>query len=217
MKYNKQTALFKLLAILSAYCMLLLAFRIWMTGTVFYGFLVWNLFLAYIPFAIGSIIIFKMPKKPVALLLLFIWLLFLPNAPYIITDIFHLKQQKLMPEWFDLLLVISFAINGLLLFFLSVRDVYTILLKHFSSTKTTIITLCIFFLTGFGVYLGRFLRFNSWDMLTNPKQLLFEIAEHIFQPVLHPRAWGFTLGFGTLLLVSFFIFKTINFKEERIQ
>ena len=216
MKENKTPMkLSKLLALLSAYCLALVIFRVWMTHSLFYGFLVWNLILAYVPYIIGRILLHQKFKKPMLFLSICIWLLFLPNAPYIITDIFHLKQQKVMPEWFDLLVVVSFAFNGLLLFFLSVQDIYTIMLKQFSTTKTTIITSCIFFLTGFGVYLGRFLRFNSWDMLTDPKQLLFEIAARILQPVSHPRTWGFTLGFGMLLLLGFLIFKTINIREEK--
>ncbi len=216
MKKKKQTNLLILLALLSAYCIALLVVRIWITESIFYGFLVWNLILAYIPFVISKMILIKSFKKPIFLIWFLVWLLFLPNAPYIITDIFHLNKQTTMPIWFDLLVVISFAFNGILLFFLSVYDVNSILLQRFSIAKTWIITTGIFFLTGFGVYLGRFLRFNSWDMASNPKIVLIEIFVRITQPTSPPRTWGFTLGFGTLLLLGFLFFKTINAKEERI-
>ena len=216
MEKKKQMKLLVLLAFLSAYCLSLLVFRIWITESIFYGFLAWNLILAYVPFVISGMLLVRSFKKPALLFWLLIWLLFLPNAPYIITDIFHLNKQTTMPIWFDLLVVISFAFNGILLFFISVSDINSLLMKHFSRIKTGIITMCIFFLTGFGVYLGRFLRFNSWDMVSNPKTILVEILERITQPTSHLRTWGFTLGFGTLLLLGFLFFKTINTTEEKV-
>ena len=152
-------------------------------------------------------------KKPITVLLLMLWLLFLPNAPYIITDFIHVKQRAIIPLWFDLLLVFSFAFNGILLFFLSVEDVHHLILKHFSTVKTWTITVFILFLTGFGVYLGRFLRYNSWDLASNPKWLFVEIFDRIVRPTSHPRTWGFTLGFGMLLLLGFLIFTMRNTKE----
>ncbi len=214
---KRQTNLLILLVSLSSYCIALLALRIWITESIFYGFLIWNLILAYVPFMISKMILVKSFKKTMLLFWLLIWLLFLPNAPYIITDIFHLNKQTTMPIWFDLLLVISFAFNGIVLFFLSVSDINSILLQHFSRVKTGIITTCIFFLTGFGVYLGRFLRFNSWDMVSNPKTILIEIFERITQPTSHPRTWGFTLGFGTLFLLMFLIFNMISTREEKMR
>ena len=210
---KKQYKLNVLLGLFSVYCIALVAFRSWFTNSIFYMFLVWNLILAYAPFIISKIIIAKAYKNLTFILLLIIWLLFLPNAPYIITDFVHIRQGTLMPLWFDLLLVFSFAFNGLLVFFLSVQDVHHLILKHSSSFTTWSITTFILFLTGFGVYIGRFLRFNSWDMASNPKLLFLEIFDRIAQPTSHPRTWGFTIGFGTLLLFGFLIFKTINSKE----
>jgi len=217
MKSNSYKKLQLLLITLSCYCITLLTFRIWFTSSITYVFLIWNLILAYVPFFISNTIK-TFPLKSVPFFIaISIWILFLPNAPYIITDIFHLTLQRSMPIWFDLLLVISFAFNGLVLFFLSVHDVYTILLKKFSIAKAWIITTCIFFLTGFGVYLGRFLRFNSWDVVSNPNMLMVEIFERIVKPMAHPKTWGFTLGFGILFLLGFLIFKAINLKEERVK
>ena len=210
---KKQHKLLIFLILFSIYSVTLVFFRAWLTNSIFYMFLIWNLILAYIPLVLSKIMIAKDYKKPISILLLIIWLLFLPNAPYIITDFIHVRQRELIPLWFDLLLVFSFAFNGILLFFLSVQDVHHLILKHFSSLKTWTITVFILFLTGFGVYLGRFLRFNSWDLASNPKLLFVEIFDRIVQPTSHPRTWGFTLGFGTLLLLGFLIFKTINSKE----
>jgi uncharacterized membrane protein len=178
---------------------------------------VWNLILAYVPFGLGKLMLSKKHKNNILIFLFMTWLLFLPNAAYIITDFIHVNKGMLIPIWYDIILVFSFAFNGLLVFFLTVQDVHKLLSKQFSSFKTWIITILILFLTGFGVYLGRFLRFNSWEMASNPKILLIEIIDRITQPTSHPRTWGFTLGFGTLLLFGFLIFRTLNSKETIVK
>ncbi len=94
--------------------------RIKITGSYFFLFLVWNLFLALIPFAISTYLVSKPEISKVRLFLwATVWLLFLPNAPYIVTDLVHLKLHNPFWGWFDVLLLVSFAINGLLLYFLS--------------------------------------------------------------------------------------------------
>ncbi len=210
---KKQHKLIVLLGLFSVYAIALVILRAWLTNSIFYFFLVWNLFLAYIPLVLSKIMVTKNYKKLTLLLFTSTWLLFLPNAPYIITDLIHVKQRAIIPLWFDLLLVFSFAFNGMLLFFISVQDVHTLILKHFSNFKTWTITVFIVFLSGFGVYLGRFLRFNSWDMASNPKLIFIEIFERVTQPTAHPKTWGFTIGFSTLLLLGFLIFKTINTRD----
>jgi len=209
----KQYQLIVLLSLFSIYCIALVAFRAWLTNSIFYLFLVWNLILAYIPFILSKLMLTKKYKNTALVLLFMTWLLFLPNAAYIITDFVHIKKGTLIPLWYDIILVFSFAFNGILLFFLSVQDVHQLLSKQFSSFKTWTITVFILFLTGFGVYLGRFLRFNSWEMASNPKILLIEIFDRIIQPTAHPRTWGFTIGFGTLLLLGFLIFTTISIEK----
>ena len=119
MKYFKNKLNFSI-AVLSIYCILLMLLRIKIANSFFYLFLVWNLFLAYIPFGISTIIKQNDAIKESKFKfwsLCFAWILFLPNAPYIITDFVHLQQGKLMPYWFDLLLISSFTVNGMVLFF----------------------------------------------------------------------------------------------------
>ena len=92
----------------------LLFVRIILTGHLTYAFLAWNLFLAWIPFMISQKL--STEKNRWKILLLFsTWLLFLPNAPYIITDFLHLRQRPPVPYWYDILLMFSAALNGLLL------------------------------------------------------------------------------------------------------
>lgn len=212
MKKLLKDKLVYLIASLSIYAIILLAIRIKITNSFYYLFLVWNLFLAYIPYGISTLLKHnKMLQNSTLKLwsLLSIWLLFLPNAPYIITDLFHLEIGKAMPRWFDLLLIISFAVNGYLLFFISINDVHTIIKKRTSNIKTWILTISVFFLCGFGIYLGRFLRWNSWDIVQKPVALFIDIINRIANPIQHPKTWGVTLGFGIFFTISFIIFKLL--------
>ena len=118
MKTNSHKKLQLLLLLFSCYCLALVVFRGWFTSSYFYLFLVWNLILAYVPFCITNIIKKVKLKKLGFMSAFIVWLLFLPNASYIITDIFHLKKQTHVPLWFDLLLILSFALNGFALVFL---------------------------------------------------------------------------------------------------
>jgi uncharacterized membrane protein len=190
--------------------MLLLIIRMKLTHSFFYLFLVWNLFLAVIPFAITTYLV-SVPKlnKIVFVFWFCVWLLFLPNAPYIITDLLHLKISSTHLLWLDILVVMSFALIGLLLFFLSLADMTNLLKPLIKPKKTKYLMIFILYLCGFGVYLGRFLRYNSWEILQNPINLFDDIVNIIFYPNLHLEAWLFTLLFGTFLSVGFWMFNTL--------
>ena len=187
---------------------LLLAIRIKLNGSLRFLFLVWNLFLACIPFAITFYLSSRSKHKPINFIIWFmIWLLFLPNAPYIITDLIHLKWSNTPYLWLDILLVTSFALNGLILFYLSIRDMKSKLLEFLSNSKTSIVMLSVFLLTGFGVYLGRFLRFNSWDLLNHQNKLIQDILIIITHQKQHFEAWLFTITFASFLYITYQFFK----------
>lgn len=190
--------------------LILLMIRMKLTHSFHYLFLVWNLFLAVIPFAITSFLE-SSPKlnKYHFILWCSVWLLFLPNAPYIITDLIHLRISFGLYSWLDILVVMSFAFNGLLLFYLSIIDMKNVL-KHY--LKKSIINYGItgiIFLSGFGVYLGRFLRYNSWEILSNPKYLFIDIINITIKPLANKEAWLFTILFGGFLSVGFWVFKQL--------
>jgi len=176
-------------------------------------FLIWNLFLAGIPYAISQLVrrsVFL--KKPSLLLLsvLFIWTLFLPNAPYIITDLIHLNHIHSNLIWFDALLIFLFAANGLLLAILSMVDVYIILKEKWNNTAASLSMILISFLTGFGIYLGRYLRWNSWELFTQP--------HHLFQDVItslqNTKALAVTVSMACLLLLLFSSYLHLLHKKE---
>lgn len=158
----------------------LLAYRILETDTLVYIFLAWNLFLAFIPFWISAWLKKQEAPKIKHTPLLFAWLLFLPNSPYIVTDLFHLKERAGIPLWFDLALVCSFAIIGLLLLFKSIIDMISVAKRIFSKTWIKYFLPFLFWLVAFGLYLGRYLRFNSWDIASHPLRLAKSSVHSLF-------------------------------------
>ncbi|MFN7119984.1 MAG: DUF1361 domain-containing protein [Saprospiraceae bacterium] len=205
-KTEPRVRLLVLLGASMAFSVSMGAFRIWHSNTLTYAFLVWNLMLAAIPYGISTLLVeFESLRKRQLLFwsLLALWLLFLPNAPYIFTDLFHLKPRNGVPLWFDLLLLLSFAWNGIILCYLSLFEVQELVAARIGKRLTWLSVFAILFLCAFGVYLGRFLRWNSWDLFLNPSALFSDIADRFLHPLLHLQTWGLTLGYGTFLILGY--------------
>lgn len=201
---------FSLLSVSMLFSIVLLMIRMKITHSFFYLFLVWNLFLAVIPYIITCYLMNLSKTNKISLVLWFlVWLLFLPNAPYIITDLMHLRLSKGSFLWLDILVVTSFALNGVLLFYLSILDMGQVLKPYFKKSTMGYTTTIICFLSGFGIYLGRFLRYNSWEILSNPKYLFVDIIDIIIKPFLYKEAWLFTILFGCFLNLGFWIIKSL--------
>ncbi|MFS4482113.1 DUF1361 domain-containing protein [Hyunsoonleella sp. 2307UL5-6] len=209
---------FKTISVLTVsilFSILILMIRMKLTHSYFYLFLVWNLFLAVIPYTITTYLVsIPKPNKLWLVLCFGVWLLFLPNAPYIITDLLHLKISTTASLWLDILVILSFAGNGLLLFFLSVSDMMAILKSYLNHTKITYVIFTICLLNGFGVYLGRFLRYNSWEILSNPKYLFVDIFNIILKPFQNIDVWLFTFLFGLFLSLGYWMFTNLTFQKK---
>lgn len=192
----------------SAFCsVFLLAFRLYFSGHFTYIFLVWNLILAWVPLLLA--LSFPDPEKPVSLKTLTLlagWLLFFPNAPYIITDLVHLEQKAGIPLWFDIVLLISFAWNGLIAGFMSLFRVQHYLQHKMPAGLSWLLVLGILMLSSFGIYLGRFQRWNSWDIIAQPLALFTDIAHKIVNPISNPQPVGVTLVFSIFLISSYLTF-----------
>ena len=200
-------------AVMCLFCFGLSLFRAFYSGTNVFLFLNWNLFLAFIPWLFSSFIVIhpKLQSKKLAVfIVLATWLLFFPNAPYILTDLFHLRLQLSMPVWFDLVLIMSFAWTGLLFGFMSLADIESFLRKFASPKITAAIVSLLLFLGSFGIYLGRYLRWNSWDIISEPLNLLYDIGDRFLDPLAHPRTWGVTLFMGLLLNLMYWSLKSIR-------
>ena len=209
--FIKRFETFALLSISMIFSIVLLMIRMKLKHSFFYLFLVWNLFLAVIPFTITTYLVSLSKLKKIVLAFWFgMWLLFLPNAPYIITDLIHIRLSETKLIWLDVITVISFALNGLMLFYISFLDMIDLLNHHIKKQYISFLVPVLLFLTAFGVYLGRFLRYNSWEIIQNPLELFNDIIRIIIYPSKHIEAWLFTILFGTFLYIGFWIYNNLR-------
>ena len=157
----------------SGLCVGLVEIRIRETGSGFYRFLVWNLFLAWVPlaFAVAAYARSRRRVDAVVAALLVLWLLFFPNAPYLLTDFIHLEQGP-APLWYDALMLSAFAWTGLLVGFASLYLVQIILRRAFGAAVGWLGVFGALALGSIGVYIGRFVRLNSWDALLHPRDVI---------------------------------------------
>ena len=206
-----------LLIVLSLFSFGLSLFRIFYTHSFEFLFLNWNLFLAFIPWFISSIIILKklQDKKFLLVVMILSWIFFFPNSPYILTDLFHLGMSTKAPLWYDLILILSFAWTGLLFGFVSLMDIEKVLENYVGKGKTTFISIAFLFVSGFGIYVGRYLRWNSWDIIISPFALSSDILSKISHPIYNSRAWGLTLFIGLLLNLIYFSFKLFSTQNQK--
>jgi uncharacterized membrane protein len=193
-----------MLGLSMAVCVGLLLVRFVATGQFGFRFLLWNLFLAAIPFPFALVGDELSSRKHgfVATPFFAVWLLFLPNAPYLVTDILHVGPRG-APLWYDALLYGSFAFTGMVLCFGSLSLVHVAIRNRFGSVAGWAVALFSLALSGFGVYLGRIERWNSWSLWQSPRLLLHSITQPIKNPLGNARTIGFTVLFGIFLCIGY--------------
>ena len=185
----------------------LLAVRIDRVGEHTFVFLSWNLFLAWIPYALAlgvAAVHDRGGPGPLVWLLGAGWLLFLPNAPYILTDFVHLGRAGGAPLWFDAALIGTFAVAGLALGLASLLVVHRVVEARAGRVAGWSVAVGSLLLSAVGVYLGRFPRFNSWDVITDPTSLFSVVLHRLSDPLGNP----FLLRFGVAMsavLVSCYV------------
>ena len=169
-------------------------------------FLLWNLTLAWIPF-VAALALEELDarrtasrmSKPLLLLgLTATWLFFLPNAPYLVSDLTHFDSDSPTP-WLDLARLVSFAWAGCLLAVLSLRAVHRVAERRVGPIGAWLAIVLAAIGSGFGVVLGRFSRLNSWQVVTAPRSVLDEVVllRH------DARSIAVALFFGLLLLTIY--------------
>lgn len=209
-----------LLILCSAFTIVLVDIRINWANTNLFKFLNWNLFLAWGPFMVSTFIWlvggFKR-RLLVQLPLLMLWLVFLPNSMYIITDLMHLKSRAIIPLWFDVLMFFSCAWTGLLLGYLSVKDVHLTIQRDFGVAIANISSILFMFLSGMGIYLGRYKRWNSWDVITDHEKIRVHLLDYLLNPTEHLWLYKFTLAMGIFLTFGYWVFYVLTErKQERV-
>ncbi len=186
-------------------CAALLFVRGWYAGDMKFRFLAWNLILALVP-AVAAAAMNRTDHRghpAPAIAWGAIWLLFLPNAPYLITDLVHLRPRPPVPYWFDIGLFAAFAGAGVLAAFSSFADVQRVVHRRWNRAASWVVVSVASFAAGFGVELGRMERWNSWDLLTQPEDLLRDIGGRLVAPWAHPRALAVAALYGSLLLFGY--------------
>ncbi|CAN5921686.1 DUF1361 domain-containing protein [soil metagenome] len=193
------------MALSSALAIVLLTMRIAWTHERAYVFLVWNLFLAWVPYgcAIAIRALHGRRLGSLALVPFFVlWLGFLPNAPYLVTDFVHLRFRVGAPLWFDAVMLAAFAWAGVGLGTASLRVCAHVVRVRAGSLAVLAFTPLVALATGFGIYLGRFLRLNTWDVATRPGTVLVQMLSPLMDPRGHVHAWTVTLTFAMFFAVA---------------
>ena len=202
-------AIFGLMAGASLVCLVLVGARITVSDSGRYAGLVWNLFLAWIPFLLAyAAYTLSWSRRWLYIVIpvtAFLWLIFFPNAPYILTDLQHLARQSLdTPLWYDVIMLVWFSWTGLLLGLVSMYLMHEIIQRTFNKMLGWGFVFLVSGLSSFGVYLGRFVRFNSWDILQDPSEVAVTVLGLVIDPSL--RLVAFTALFAVFYL---FVYLTL--------
>ena len=203
----------KQILILTALAVFLNVARILWSGSFYFFYLIWNIFLAYLPFFVSSLLLYVRSRNKnytiVYIVGWIIWLFLFPNAPYLVTDMIHLTRFSIVPMWFDALLLFSSAWVGILLAMYSLNHIEKILLSRYSKKITSLCIAILILLSSLGIYIGRFLRWNSWDILIRPGHILKDLWTIFSSPAIHTEAYAFTGFFFIFILASYWSWKMV--------
>ena len=189
----------------SGFACSLLVVRIWFSREPIYVFLTWNLFLAWLPYVLSGLASCAHRRRRWGMLLLFSggWLLFFPNAPYILTDFLHLVQRGPVPLWYDVLLLVAFSWTGVFLALTSLSTMHEIVKRYGGRIGGWLFAGAALVLGSLGVYLGRFLRWNSWDVFFSLTAVLADVAVRLLHPLAHRQAYAVTVFLSAFLFVCY--------------
>ena len=206
--YRQQLAALTALALASALCGGLVAVRTAYSQQVAFTAFLWNLFLAWIPLCAAlPVYALRGPgagRWPVIAVCALVWFLFFPNAPYIVTDMKHLHQRPGVPIWYDVITIMAFALTGLFVGYLSLYLMQETVRRWMGRAASWGFALVMLGTSAYGIYLGRFLRWNSWDALLDPIHTVAGAAK-IANPATNPQALAFSATFFAFSLVCYLI------------
>jgi uncharacterized membrane protein len=205
---DRRIAVVASLGLLTVFTLALLGTRMAYTGTRGHGWLAWNLFLAWIPFAV-SLVVYARARAGASLRMLAplaaLWLVFFPNAPYLVTDLKHVGTGGSVPLLYDVLLLSAGAWTGLLLGLTSLYLVHAVARRLFGALSAWGLVVGALALSSFGIYLGRVQRWNSWDVVVHPAALASQLGGGLLHPIDYPRPIALTVLLTAFLLVSYLV------------
>lgn len=211
--YHGQTELEKGLILPCLFSISLVCFRVAYTKQWYFTWLTWNLFLALVPYLLTRFAM-RRPQwieSNIRFSLLFVsWILFLPNTFYIITDLFHLEDRKTVPLWFDLVLIFSFAWNGIQFGAVSIRQMERLLMAKWPNVKEWQFVYPMMALNALGIYIGRFLRYNSWDVVTNPLALAEDVLYLLVHPLRNRFDWSMIVCYAVFMSLIYLAMKRMS-------
>ena len=201
-RYN--IAVFTLLNAACAVCVGLVIARVAYSDSSRHTGLIWNLFLAWIPFILAYIAHAVSWQRIWLYLVIpfvsFLWLIFFPNAPYMLTDLQDLARTATdAPLWYDVIIVVWCSWTAMLLGVVSLYLMQDIVIRRFGRFLGWAFVFVISGLSSFGIYIGRFVRLNSWDILQTPTETAMNILGLVIDPSRRLAAF-------TLLYTFFFLF-----------
>jgi uncharacterized membrane protein len=212
MRSRRRTAAFLALGLATGFCVLLELARIRYSGTRHHDYLVWNLFLAWLPF-VFALALYDADRRGSSRIvrgaLAALWLLFFPNAPYVVTDLIHLRPLPPVPILFDAILLGASAWTGLALGIGSLLLVHRVARRRLGEWTSWILLTPVLGLASLGIYLGREVRLNSWDALTRPGRVAHVVATPLRDPLGHPRFFALTLLLTVFLIVTYLVVYTV--------
>ncbi|MCC6387896.1 MAG: DUF1361 domain-containing protein [Dehalococcoidia bacterium] len=205
----------------SAACLAIVHLRMDRTDSREFSFLRWNLVLAWFPVAIAvALSVAERLRAPLPLLVILGagWIAFLPNAPYLASDLVHLGTTWVnVPIWFDAAMFGTFAVTGLLLGYISVFLVHSMVARRLGQATAWAVTLAAWALSSGGIYLGRVLRYNSWDAFIRPRAVITDFLEPIQHPASEPTAALLLATMAACLIAGYlFFFASIRAAERRL-
>lgn len=175
----------------------------WRNHSLTFDYLIYNLFLAWIPLFL-TVWLQRMLRKRLwsnwaPFVLTLFWLGFLPNSFYMISDYIHLQEVSRVDLIYDVIMFSSFILNAFIVGLVSLYAVHAELRKRVSLKASWWMISATIFLISFAIYIGRDLRWNTWDVLLNPASILFDVSDRLLAPHEHPEMFTTTFGFAVLI------------------
>ncbi len=202
-----QQRLVRWLLLSNGVSVLLFALRVVGADSYRYWFLLWNLALAWVPLIFVTLLVARLKHTRWFdgwnMTLGALWLLFLPNSFYLLSDLIHLHTTGEIGLLYDSVMFLSFIVNAFIGGYISVYLMHRALLRRLSAARARNVIIGAFLLCGYAIYLGRAMRWNSWDVLIHPADILFDTSEVILYPFSHLQVVVTTGSFFLLLSITY--------------